>query len=508
MTTQSPLIDAGLRDSQPLRPRTVDPGEFKPLVDHVASSVANRHAPVVEPDEQRDLLLARYRRLFTEQVVHDVSYNVQHLWHWAERLARNTNVFRDGLIHDAFDRLNVHRQFLIDHDQWSTNRAEQACWNAFHQFYCDALDLGDRLLKFENGQVAARLNPPRPRRLELPAVASNRLLQTFANIAEQGLPNFVHFRPLRALLPAALYQGVRALFRWPKFRWLTFLKNARYVITSGGFDSWCRPRPASIERRGVDDFFANPEFFDQSDRSTKHNIILAFSHRHSFLDLCIIAEIFNGLKHAVWTNEEFFPKSATRDPMMVVITPGKGCDLAAALDRTAEIMIDQCRPLLLAVDGGTPYLPYGQQMRIKRGIRSLVDHLHQQSQGTARKTFIVPFSLSDTVSYIRGITSKVMVSFGPPICSEDIAPPIRPANPGLLNWGDPLLNHLECHFLAHTGQVQHGWRTPRVIETTRRAAEERQRAGGVRNWIRGRFHASLYDLSRDQCVPEAEPIGP
>jgi len=35
-------------------------------------------------------------------------------------------------------------------------------------------------------------------------------------------------------------------------------------------------------------------------------------------------------------------------------------------------------------------------------------------------------------------------------------------------------------------------------------AGQRRRGGSVRDWIRGRFGASLYDLSRDQSAAEAE----
>lgn len=508
MADHIPLIDAELASARPLQVRIVEPRVFKPLVDHFASLHPEGDVVIVEHDEQRDCLLADYRARFREQVLHDVALNLQHLYAWAEQLDSDGAVLADGGIRDGFARLGRHRSILTKHDAWSTNRAELACWNAFHQFYCDALSVGDRLLRFEQGEAGVRRQVAPARRLELPAVSSPDLLQTLVNIAEQGVPNFIHLRPLRSLAPGLAYVASHVLCPWPAFQWHTFLRHVGYLVTSGGFASWATQGEGRIECCGAEDIFGNPEFFDQVRHRTRHNIILAFSHRHSLLDLSIIAEVLGGIRHAVWSNEEFFPRSARRDPTIIMVRPGRRTDMSRILARSAELAVEQRLPIVLAVDGGTPYMPYGQQMRVKRGVRLLVDHLHDHSRESARKTYIVPFSLCDTVFYLRGMNPTVKVTFHVPICADDIASPARPGNPELLNWGDPLLTYLETLFLVHTGQLQYGWRTPRVVETIRRVADQRRRGGSVRDWIRGRFRASLYDLSRDQSTADVDSIGP
>ncbi len=507
MADHIPLIDAELASARPLQVRAVEPRTFQPLADHFAALHSERGAVFVEHDEQRDGFLADYRVQFREQVLHDVAFNLQRLHAWAQRLDSGCAALADGGIRDGFARLARHRSSLTEHDAWGTNRAELACWNAFHQFYCDAISLGERLLRFEQGKAVVRRQAALPRRLELPAVSSPSVPQTLVNIAEQGVPNFIHLRPLRSLAPVLAYVASHVVCPWPAFEWRPFLRHAGYLVTSGGFAGWATGREGRIECRGAEEVFENPELFDPINQRTKHNIILAFSHRHSLLDLSIIATVLGGIRHGVWASEEFFPGSARRDSKMIVVRPGRRTDMPQVLARSADLAVEQRLPILLAVDGGTPYMPYGQQMRVKRGVRLLVDRLHEYSRDSARKTYIVPFSLCDTVSYLRGMNPTVRVTFHKPICSDDIAPPTLPGNPGLLNWGDPLLTYLETLFLVNTGQMQHGWRTPRVVETVRRVADQR-RGGGVRDWIRGCFQASLHDLSRDQSAAEAELAGP
>lgn len=496
MADHIPLIDAQLANARPLQVRIVEPRVFKPLVDHVASSVTNTGAPVVEPDEQRDVLLARYRRLFTEQVVHDVSYNVQHLWHWAEQLARNTNVFHDVLIQRAFQHLSAHRNYLIERDQWSSNRAEQECWMAFHEFYCGALFLADRLFKFESTNITARSRTPRPRRPGLPDFATDRLAQICANIAEQVVPNFIHLRPLRSMAPVLGYMASRLLCPWLTFKWSACIGHFRYLITAGGFAGWAGRQAGGINCRRADEIFGNSEFFDRHGHGTKHNIIFAFSHRHAVLDLSLLGEVFARVRHAIWANDEFLPRSAARDPHVIMVRPGKKRNLDAMLAKSARLLLEERLPLLIAVDGGGPYLPYGQQMRMKRGVRLLLDHLEKNTRDSRRKTYIVPISLNDTLSFVRGLDREVTVTFHDPISVDEIAPRPRAAESTRVNYGDPLLNHLECFFLMHTAQVRHGWRTPCVIETVRQVNAELGKDRTMRGKVRRQFHASIFDMCR------------
>ncbi len=170
------------------------------------------------------------------------------------------------------------------------------------------------------------------------------------------------------------------------------------------------------------------------------------------------------------------------------------------LAKSLDILSHQRIPLVIIVDGTIPYPCYGQQMRIKRGIRLLVEYLRTRSKGSGRQTYVVPFSLDDPVAFIRGLDSGIRATFHRPIRSNDIAS--APAQPDSrqVNWGDPLLNHLECLFLANTGQVRHGWRTPSVIDTVTRARETLSTDPSLRGRVRRRFHPSLCDLSRAPTV--------
>ena len=171
-----------------------------------------------------------------------------------------------------------------------------------------------------------------------------------------------------------------------------------------------------------------------------------------------------------------------------------------ALAKSLDILSHQRMPLLISVDGTIPYLCYGQQMRVKRGIRLLVDYIKIHAIGSSRRTYVVPFSLDDPVSFIRGLDSSIRVTFHRPIRMTDIAPAPSQPDSQQVNWGDPLLNHLECLFLANSGQIRHGWRTPSVINTVRRMREILSSDQSLRGRLRKRFHPSLCDLSRAPTV--------
>ena len=500
MSTTKSLIDPELADGPLLSVRAVPARAFAPLVERLRTAVRDDGTIIVEHDLERDRLLADYRRQFTEQVVHDLSYNLQRLWDWAKEIdssrARTPAVLRDGHIQDGFGRLNKLRRFLIDNDAWSGNRAELECGLAFQQFYCDALALGDRLWGLERGIRLRRRRPEKLRRTEIPGAGSYDFFQALVSAAEIGIPNILTIRPLRGLLPAAIYQFTRLALPWPPFRYAKWLEGVRYILTSGAFGSINARSGTKVVSRGVDEFYSDPYFFDQATGKTKHNIILAFAHRHPTFDMALVAEVFNGRAHGVWGNRHYFPRSAVSDPTIVLVEQAGKKAMNIALARSDDILSHQQRPLVISVDGAIPYLCYGQQMRIKRGIRLLVDYLRSISGQGGRRTYIVPASFDDPVSFIRGLDSSVRIAFHQPICTDGIAPALSPPDPGPINWGDPLLNYLECLFLTNTGQVRHGWRTPSVIRTVRRAREESSGNQAWRSRLRGRFHPTLFDLSR------------
>ena len=384
---------------------------------------------------------------------------------------------------------------------WSGNRAELACWNATQQFYCDALALGSRLLIIERD---GRRRPKPLGRLRrhgrMDGASSYSFAQAVVNAVEQAVPNLLEVRPVGSLLAWLIYVGRCSLFTRPRFDWSTMLQHARRFYRCGGLASLSGVQGDAHEVHGLQQFWSDDKFFDSRTGQTRHNIILVFSHRHVVLDLAFLALALEGHDSGVVGNEAFLPKSAVRDPRIVLVSPSQGCAMDATLAKCANVLVEQRLPLVIAVDGGGPYLLYGQQMRVKRGIRLIIEYLKKRGGSAGRKTYIVPLSFNDVVSLVKGLDQRVKITLHKPICSDDIAPPIKKPDPELLNWGDPLLNHLELLFLVHTGQVRHGWRTPRVIETTRRVHRLLQEDHSFRGRLRRLFHVSISDLSRDQMA--------
>ncbi len=452
--------------------------------------------PIVQSDERLEGLLVAYRRQFQEQVLHDFDYNIQELRRWAEEVHPTTAVLDDARIQDGFSQLNTTRRFFFDNDQWSSSRIELACWNAFHQFYCDALALADRLWQYEAGRRPRCVSEKKLKRRERPGASSYDPAQALVNLVEQAIPNVFHAKPLRGLWPILVYQGIRSLLPWPPWRSLGYLQRAHRMLTAGTLANYAAPGSPAVERIDRIDLLNDPHFFDPVTRRTRQNIIFALSHRHSFLDLALSFEAFPGLKFASWSNIQYFPKSAATDPFIVTVNPGETRRLERTLARTADLVIHQRLPITSYVDGGTPYLPYGQQMRVKPGIRLMVDYLAAQSRGTPRRTYIVPVTYDDTVTFVGGLDARITLTVHRPICADDIAAAPRRPDRKSINRGDALLTHLEAHFLANTGQVRHGWQTPCVIDTVRRARARFARDPSLRGRLRKPFHASIFDLCR------------
>lgn len=490
------LIDPELLQAERLGERLTPATAFTPLVERVRQVQGEGGAIRVRPDEPLTRMLAASRHLFQSQVVHDFGYNLQRLWHEAERLDAQHDVFGDSRIRGHFTHLDAMRRFFLDNDPWSSSRIELACWNGFHQFYCDALALADRLWQYEAGRHPRRGAENKLKRRERAGASSYDPGQALVNLVEQAIPNVFHTKPLRGLWPILFYQGIRSVLPWPPWRSLGYLERAHRMLTAGTLANYSASGSSVVERIDRSDLLNDPYFFDPVTRRTRQNIIFALSHRHSFLDLALSFEAFPGLEFASWSNIQYFPKSAATDPFIVTVNPGESRRLERTLTRTADLVVHQRIPIASYVDGGTPYLPYGQQMRVKPGIRLMVDYLAEQSRGTARRTYIVPVSYDDTVTFIHGRDARITVTLHRPICTDDIAPAPGRADRRSLNRGDPLLIYLEAFFLAHTGQARHGWQTPCAIGTVRRAQTRSARDHSLRGRLRKAFHASIFDLCR------------
>lgn len=511
MSTKLPPIDPHLTEGPALSVRYTSKSAFEPFATQLSATAGKDGRIRIESDARRDRLLQDYRSRFSQQVIHDLSYNLQHLWKWASGLDSirpgSLSVLHDAQIRDGFARLDALRRLFMKNDFWSGNRVERQCWNAVQQFYFDALAQADRLLNFEERRLRQPARRLRSRRV-VDGVGAFGLGQVLANVMEQAFPNSLNAPALRSLLPWISYFVLSTVAPWPGFRYQRFLRRCHHALRSGLWGRTAGADRPAVVLRSVREFLANDYFFDPRTGQTRHNIILAFSHRHSVLDFPFLAEAFLDLRHCLMANEAYLPNSAARDPRMVLVAMGQGRSISPALQACVGKLVVERMPLAIAVDGWGPHLFYGQQMRPKRGIRLLIEYLAKHSPNKDRKTYIVPLSLDDVVTFLLGLDDQVSVKVHRPICTDDIAPVPDPPNPQALNWGDPLLSYLESLFLCHTGQIRHGWRTPRVIETVRRVARQRRRSSGIGNWIRSRFHASLHDLSCDQSTADVDSIGP
>ncbi len=456
--------------------------------------------------------LTDYRRSFDEQIRGDLARTVRQLSDWATELmpirhrrffpqgnpktAQDLDAFQsqpDSITQALCKDLEANHRLLVQTDSWSGNRQERECWLAVQQFFTDALALADRLYRWENNlPIHTRTSSELMKRGFAESATSYDRFQAVANLIDHVLPGGWNLKLLYGMAPWLWYNGWMRVTSWSILQWTRFLERAGFMVESGALGEYREGDGPVVHVRG-DEWLSDSYFFESPRGRTRHNLILAMSHRHSILDFGPLHEALHDLDHAVWGNETYFPPSAERNPNIVFVRSGAGHSMEPTLAQSAGILMDARMPLLLAADGGGPYLMYGQQMRVKRGIRMLVDYVHQRSQGTGRKTYIVPITLDDVVFYVRGFDPSITVTLHRPICSDDIPLPLDPPDPQQINWGDPLLNHLECLYLCHTGQVRHGWQSPDVIETVRRAHEQRPRRLKLSSL---KSHPSLYDLSR------------
>jgi hypothetical protein len=439
----------------------------------------------VARDEELVGHLRQYRQDFTQKIIDDASATIDELG-----LSDGPG---DGVMQAAGDALRAGLDTLKATDAWSTSRAELQAWNAVHDFYHDALTAAERQYDLTSGHRRPIGQVPR-RRCMTPGGASFGRVQAALNAMELGIPGALDIRPFRGALAVLRYDAVRRIAPWPPWRVGGYLAATHHMLTSGALSSYADGEKV-LERSTLDAFVNDDYFFDRANGRTRHNIIIAKSHRHSFLDLPFMWETLRDVPFACWSNIQYFPKSAATDPQIIVVNPGETRRLDATLDRTAELAIEQGKAISSYVDGGTPYLLYGQQMRVKPGIRLLVDKLVAGSAGTPRKTYIVPVSFDDTTALARGIEKRVSIVVHPPICADDIDPPPNKPDRKSLNRGDPLPTHLEALFLTRTAQVRHGWRRPQVVDAV--SARRTQPARfGLRPWIRRHTFTTLYDVAR------------
>ncbi len=492
-----------LRNAAPLQPRRTLPDTLEALTSYVQTSTSQHRA--IEIDAFRDDRLAEYRRQFDAQLKHDLAYNLQRLHRWSDTITPVSSK-RDGEGLSALRELATLHDELASSDSWADTNEEIRCYQLFSQFYCTALFLADRLLRHEHDE-RLRLRPDH--RVRYHAVGESTPAttrsQALLNAVDQALPGVLKITPLTGMIPMVWYAASRATVPWLPYRFMTLFRKARRFVDSGALGSIGPGGGVCPNRGAFRDFLSDPEYFDTATGKTRHNLILVFSHRHSTIDTPVMAHALAGKGVVVWLNAMYFPKSAAHDPDAVLVEPGHARFMRATLERCREVLTEQRMPLMLVADGSSPYLLYGQQMRVKRGIRLLVDYLKRTAGDGPRRTFVVPLTFDDVATYIMGRDDQIRLAVHTPIVLDDIAAAPRGRNPQMINRGDPLLNHLEALFLANTGQVRHGWTTPCVERTVRQLRHELNSRGDVRSRVRRRFHATMFDLCRQPALEEPGP---
>ena len=459
-------------------------------------------------DPERDAALAESRRLLRTQIEHDLVFNRARLGSFAEEVAQR--VGNDSRVHpvvaDGLRRLESAETFLRETDPYASSQVEEQYWITLQQFYCDALDLAERLVRAMNS-LRRRFEPaPRSdgtfKRYNFLGIEAYNPLQAAANAAEVAVPNVTEMRFWSTMAPTLFFMLKQELKPWAKLRWADFERTCRGWLSRSGFSKLRGGTGGEIIFRGREVFEDNDELVDSATGQTRHNLIVAASHRAGFLDFPLFAEIFRRTKHGVWTNNAFYtPAMARKMAASGTVIPVRGQGkprMKDILDASVKMLAIDRMPLFLLADGSQPNMMYGYQVSVKRGLRLLVDETIRQSQGTGRKTYVIPMTFDDPLGYLLGLDDRLVVTAHRPLEIDEpsSAEPYRSAfDEAAINGGDDLLNHLEALYFVNSMQPRHGLRTPDVLAAVRRKCRSDGRRG-LRAWLRGKLNTSVYDLSR------------
>lgn len=459
-------------------------------------------SPVRHP--AREAALAEYRRRLTERIQGDLAFNISRLEAAAEEIGRATgrSCRDEPLIADLFRRLAAGQKFLVETDPYTSSSVEEKCWIALQQFYCDALDLAERLREL---RLVQRRRWPRPlsdgafRRHNLLGIESYRRVQTMMHGAEVAIPNVFEMRFRRTLWRTIRFMLRHQLWPWGDLHWADFEATTLPWLEDEGLGRLAGRSQTRVRFLGREYLEDNAELFDPVTRRARHNVMIAGSHRAGFLDFPLFTEMLRRVPHAVWANNAFYTpgmaKKLARERTTIPIRGEGRMPMNQALNLTISVLRDDGRALFLMADGSQPNLMYRHQVRIKRGIRVLVDECIRQAAGTGRRTYVVPMTYDDPPAYLCGLDEEIVVRAHPPLLITEPTTSERYRSvfdENATNGGDPLLNHLEALYFVHSAQPRHGLRTPDVLG----AVEHRLNSStAFRRWLRARFNTTVHELS-------------
>jgi hypothetical protein len=460
-----------------------------PLVKKISTFLESQ-VDTAQDDVQRDKLLLDYRHLFRTQISHDLRYNLQQL----EKAVRNSS--GHPIYQDSLERLQGFEQEL------SQSSKSIELWHLCQRFYTNALALAEYLYA------------TKPHRFNMPQLSRDGSFKR----SQLGYGTYRHHQGLvdwlETLVPNQFTQNYLPHYRknvafwvhhylWP---WSTF----RHRDFMDSLMPWVRGIEHIRQQPSEGIHFSNALSEDDrrrlfsSDWRTHHNTIFVASHRLGFLDLALIARLLEDILHGIWINADNYGTRLVKKMMHnqdSIFIRGGNAKVKYALKQSVKLLTEG-RPILIVGDGLQSSLLYGQQNTVEKGVRLLADESVRQMQaiGSARKTLVIPITLSDPVGFILNQSDKLIVHMHRPLeisepsCSERDRSYFDEAK---YNGGDALLNHLEALFLVHTNHLYTGWHTPDVLSAVTHKHQQK-RPLGIRSFLYANANTSLFELSRYQ----------
>lgn len=489
------------------------------LVDYLSGRTCTPHA-----DAARDAALAELRVRGQDRVLRDLDDNL------ADIEALYGQVRAELELHDVdlpierdlIQRLHLLRATIAATDPYGAGDVEEQCWMHVQQFYYDAIDAAQRLIDRRAGRI------PTPgqydedghvRRYDIRGISARSRWQAGLNVAEVAVPNPFEARVLPTFAPTLAHMLWHQFVPWGTLWWHDFERTTlgwlkKNHLARLRYDS---SRQAVVRTIGREHLHGNTEIFDAVARRVRHNVILAASHRLGFMDFPFFAEVLRDVPHIVWANNSFYtPGMARKLARSRSAIPVRGHGRLAfrdAIDLTIRVFAEDGLPLFIMADGATKNMLYGQYLRVKRGIRVLVDECVRRRGDGDRGTFILPITFDDPFAYLLDFEDEIRVNIHPPI---EITMPTSPQahtsvfDESAHNGGDALLNHLEALYFVNSVQARVGLIAPRVVPGVERwyaLSRGGRRGGGLRGWLRRRANMSVYDLARMSAAIWREEAG-
>ena len=493
--------------TQPVEPPATRSGESPP--DEIAALCA-RLRRVTEydasaeevrpqPNPERDRLLGEYRRIVSRRIHADARVNLDELQTLtAEASDRGgIDLVRTPVGVDAFGRLRGSLARITETDPYADWDSERRWYVALHQFYLDGLALADRLLAVKQPESPRRWRR-RPRQVNVLGLSCPGRMQAGVTALETAVPDLFRVNPFATYVPTMMHLLGHYVFARKRFRFPEVAASTQGWIRRNGFNRLGGVTGPTVCCAGLE-HLRNEHLFDTRSWRTRHNLIIACVHRLGHLDTPLIYVPMRGIRAGLWADSHPYGPGMDRkmndDRYTVTIGGDHDTAFKQRMLETADLLVHARVPVLIMVDGSQPPLFYGQQMRIKPGMRLAIKAALRASAGTGRRTYVLPLALNDPVGFLQGRQQTMRVTFHPPVQIDSIRD-IRRRDPNqantTVNEGDPLINHLEALFLLETSHAVHGLPRPRIVAASRRRRRNRHREPLVKRW----FQTSIADLAK------------